>query len=437
MRKIQPSILNRRNFVKTGIKASIAWTILPRYVLGRGFTAPSDRINLGFIGTGKQGRGLANSFAPKAQIVAGADVDSKKLALFQTIIQKFYAETKGLPDYKGFTAYPDFRELLGRKDIDAVVIATPDHWHAACCILASNAGKHLYCEKPLAHSVVEGRAMVRAVHQNKVVLQTGSMQRSWKTFHHACELVRNGYLGDIREVWVSVGSAAIADDLEGQNIPSNLNWDFWVGPAPFKPFNAELSPPVEQDIFPNWRKYKEYGGGILSDWGAHMFDIAQWGLGMDKTGPIHFFPPDGNQYKTLTMVYENGIIMKHLDFGRGYGVRFIGSKGSLDISREYLDSKPENIATALIQPTEIQLYESIDHYQDWLDAIKTGKTPICDVETGHRTASVCALANIAYWLKRPLTWNPRKEEFKNDNAAGKYLEAEIRDPWKLETLFKS
>jgi predicted dehydrogenase len=429
--------LNRRNFVKTSLKASIAWTIIPSHVLGRGFIPPSDRINLGFIGTGKQARGLVNSFAPKAQILAAADVDSRKLAWLQLLVEKFYVEAKDLPAYKGFTSYPDFRNLLERKDIDGVVIATPDHWHAICTILAAQAGKHVYCEKPLAHSVVEGRAMVHAVQQNRVILQTGSMQRSWRNFRHACELVRNGYLGQISEVWVSVGSAAISDDLSAQDIPSNLNWNFWVGPAPFRPFNAELSPPLEQDIFPNWRKYKEYGGGILSDWGAHMFDIAQWGLGMDRTGPVRFFPPDGSKYDTLTMVYENGIILKHKDFGRGYGVRFIGSKGSLDISREYLDSKPENLVTATIQPSEISLYHSDDHYWDWLHAIKSGQAPICDVETGHRTASVCALANISYWLNRPLRWDPAKELFIHDPGANQLLSPSFRDPWKLKQIQKS
>jgi predicted dehydrogenase len=436
MKKIQSGYLDRRNFLKNSLKASLAWTIIPRRVLGRGWIAPSDRINLGFIGTGKQGRGLLNAFAPRAQVLAAADVDSRKLTWFHLLTEKYYSEAKNSPAYKGFTAYPDFRELLDRKDIDAVIVATPDHWHALISIMAAQAGKHVYCEKPLAHSIVEGRAMVKAVEHNKVVLQTGSMQRSWKTFRHACELVRNGYLGDIKEVWVNVGTAAVADNLPGQAVPLDLNWDFWVGPAPFNPFNPELSPPFEQDIFPNWRKYKEYGGGILSDWGAHMFDIAQWGLGMDHTGPIHFIPADGVKYDSLTMIYDNGVILKHKDFGRNYGVRFLGSKGTLDISREYLDSKPDNIVASTIQATEIQLYKSDDHYQDWLDAIKSGKPPICDVETGHRTASLCALANITYWLNRPLEWNPQTEEFKKDKAANLMLEARMRDPWKLESILK-
>lgn len=425
--------INRRRFLANTVKASLAFTIVPRFVLGgKGYTAPSDKLTLGFIGTGKQGKILVKGFASKAQVLAGADVDSQKLALFKTITEKLYADANGQPAYKGLSTYADFRELLQRKDIDAVVIATPDHWHAVGTIMAANAGKHVYCEKPLAHSVEEGRAMVNAVKKNNIVLQTGSMQRSSKNFRQACELVRNGYIGDVREVLVSVGKPGIVCDLPEQPVPPTLNWDMWLGPAQQRSFNAELSPPVELDIYPNWRNYKEFGGGILSDWGAHMFDIAQWALDMDRSGPVHFYPPDGNEYKTLTMVYENGIIMKHEDFGRGFAVRFIGSKGSLDISRSFIDSNPVNIATTVIGANEKRLYASEDHYQDWIDAIKNNSKPICDVETGHRSSSLCCLANIAYWINRPLEWNPKKEKFKNSNEANQLLKSPIRAPWKLK-----
>lgn len=423
---------NRRKFLADAAKATLAFTIVPRFVLGgRGYLAPSDKISLGFIGTGKQGRGLLRSFADKTQVIAGADADAKKLALFQSMAEKAYAGVAGKNDYKGFKGYADFRELLQRKDIDAVVIATPDHWHAVQTVMAANAGKHVYCEKPLAHSIEEGRAMVNAMKKNKLVLQTGSMQRSWKNFRQACELVRNGYIGNIKEVLVNVGDAAVPCDLAAAPAPAYLNWEAWVGPAPSRAYNEVLSPPVEQDVFPNWRLYKEYGGGAVSDWGAHMFDIAQWGLGMDKSGPVKFLPPEGNAVKGLVMVYENGVQMKHEDFGRGYGVRFIGDKGRIDISRDYLDSDPASVATASIQANEIHLYNSPDHYTDWLDCIKTGKAPICDAETGHRTSSVCCLANIAYWLRKPLEWDPAKEKVTNNEEAQRLTKASIRAPWKL------
>jgi predicted dehydrogenase len=428
----QTHAFNRRAFLKNSIKAGIAFTIIPRFVLGgKGYTAPSDLITLGFIGTGKQGRGLGDAFAPLTKIIACSDVDSQKLALFKSNVEKKYAEINHQTSYSGIEQYADFREMLLRKDIDAVVVATPDHWHAVASIMAANAHKHVYCEKPLGHSIEEGRAMVNAMNKNKMILQTGSMQRSWINFRHACELVRNGYIGDVKEVLVSVGTAGIPDDLPEQTVPSVLNWDRWVGPAPFKPFNAELSPPVEQDIFPNWRKYKEYGGGILSDWGAHMFDIAQWGLDMDESGPVKIFPPDGKEHQYLTMVYKNGIVMKHQDFGRGFGVRFIGTKGTLNISRDYIDSDPVNIATAEIKPDEIHLYKSDDHYKDWLNAIKNNTQPICPAETGHRTSSVCSIANIAYWLNRPLQWDPKHEKFKHDDEANALVKANIRGDWKL------
>ncbi len=423
---------SRRKFVKQSLQAAIAFTIVPRFVLGRGFLAPSDRIHMGFIGTGKQGRILSGYFKELVYTVAGADVDKQKLSLFQANTEKYYASAAQKESYKGFTAYSDFREMLQRKDIDAIAITTPDHWHAVAAIMAANAGKHVYCEKPMAHTVEEGRAMVNAMHKNKVTFQTGSMQRSSDKFRTAVDLVRNGYIGNVKEVLVNVGDPGKADDLPGMPVPDVLNWDGWVGPAAMNPFNPELAPPVEKDIYPNWRNYREYGGGLLSDWGAHMFDIAQWGLDMDRSGPVKFIPPaDATAKRGLTMIYENGVVMKHEDFGRSYAVRFIGDKGSLDVSRSFLDSNPGNIATATLGPDAKRVYNSNSHYQDFLDCIKSGKQPICDVETGHRSSSVCALANIAYWMNRPLEWDPKKEQFKNDKEANSYVRARIRAPWKL------
>ena len=428
----QKKNLSRRNFVAQTLKASLAFSIVPRFVLGgKGYTTPSDLLTIGFIGTGKQARGLVKGFSSKAIVLAGADVDSQKLDLFKHNTESLYAAARAKLTYSGFTAYHDFNEILTRKDIDGIVVATPDHWHAVATIMAANAKKHVYCEKPLAHSVEEGRAMVDAVKRNNIILQTGSMQRSNANFRHACELVRNGYLGDIKEVLVNVGKPGIPCDLPEQTIPTTLNWDAWVGPATMRNFNAELAPPVEKDIFPNWRNYKEFGGGILSDWGAHMFDIAQWALDKDRSGPVKFFPPDGKDYNTLTMVYDNGIIMKHQDFGRGFGVRFIGTKGTLDISRSFLDSNPSEIAKATIGANETRLFSSNDHHGDWLSAIKSGKQPICDVETGRRTSSLCCIANIAYWVNRPLQWDPVKEKFKGDKEANAMLKAPLRGDWKL------
>jgi predicted dehydrogenase len=424
---------SRRQFVKQGFQAAVAFTIIPRFVMGgKGYLAPSDRITLGFIGTGKQGKILAGYFHKNTdtQIIAGSDVDSKKLAAFHQHVQKQASEKTG-QEYKSFSPYPDFRELLQRKDIDAVVIATPDHWHAVQTVMAANAGKHVYCEKPMAHSVGEGRAMVNAVKKNKVAFQTGSMQRSWDKFRNAVDLVRNGYIGQVKEVLVTVGDPAIAFGLPGMPVPEYLNWDAWVGPSVVRPYHTELSPPIEQDVYPHWRNFKEYGGGSLSDWGTHMFDIVQWALDKDRTGPVKFDPPSGNAVKGLTMTYNDGIVMKHVDFGRKYAVRFIGEKGVIDVSREFLDSNPAAIVYTPFSSGDKRVYSTNNHYQDWINSIKTGKPTVADVETGHRTSSVSALANIAYWLRRPLEWDPKNEQFKNDAEANALLTPPVRAPWKL------
>ena len=424
---------SRRKFLLQATTVAAGFIIVPRYVLGRGYTAPSDMFNIGFIGTGKQARGLLNNFKKQpVRIISGAEVDAQKLAKFKALAEKAYAESGGNQSLGGFKDVADYRDILADATIDGVIIATPDHWHAKQAIDAARAKKHIYCEKPLTRTVAEGRALVNAAKENKVVLQTGSMQRSWKNFRHACELVRNGYVGAIKEVLVNVGDPAIACDLGQEILPAYLNWEGWVGPAAYRPFHSELSPPVEKDIFPNWRKYREYGGGILSDWGAHMFDIAQWGLGMDDSGPVSLTPPaDPKAVRGLTMVYENGIVMKHEDFGRGNGVRFIGEKGTLDISRGYLDSNPASIVSATIQPGEQRLYASDDHYADWINASKNGTEPICPAEIGHRSNTVSAIANIAYRLGRPLTWNPEKEKFKKDKEANELLLPRFREGWKL------
>ncbi|MDR0538355.1 MAG: Gfo/Idh/MocA family oxidoreductase [Tannerellaceae bacterium] len=428
MRKSKTS-LSRRQFIGKGMMAAAALTIVPRHVLGGiGYTAPSDEITLGFIGTGKQGRYLLTEFARRARVIAGSDVYPAKLDLFKEITEGEYAKRNMFA--KGLKLYGDFRELLANKDIDAVVIATPDHWHAINVIEAAKAGKDVYCEKPYAHSIEEGRLMVKAIEQYGRINQTGNMQRSWKNFRIACQLVRNGHLGEIREVKVDVGPPPVKYDLKPEKNVNSINWDMWVGPAVYNEFNSELAPPIERDVYPNWRNYKEYGNGMTADWGAHMFDIAQWALGKDDSGPVAVYPPD-KDHKHLTFVYDNGIVMTHESFGRGAGVRFIGTKGMLDISREYLEAMPSNLLTHKFADSEIKLYESNDHYRNWLDCIKTRQQPISTAEIGHRTTTVCLLANICYELQRPLHWNPVKEEFENDSEANKLRSGFVRKPWKL------
>jgi predicted dehydrogenase len=433
--KKQSNTITRRNFLLSSTLAAGAFTLVPRKVIGgKGYVSPGDKINIGFIGTGKQAGGLFEQFAnlPDVQVTACCDVDSQKLNKFKKQAELFYAAKSGIRKYNGCIGYEKYEDLIARTDIDAVVIVTPDHWHAILAIAAMKAGKDVFCEKPMAHTIEEGRAMVEATRKYNRVFQTGSMQRSWWSFRHACELVRNNYLGEIKKILVNVGDPAIECKLKGKPTPGYLNWNRWLGPAQLRSYNPILSPPITAQGWPMWREYREYGGGILSDWGAHMFDVAQWGLGMDNSGPVKLISPaKKNAVRGLKFIYQNGVEMFHEDFKRGWAVRFIGSEGTLDVSRGFLESKPENIVYKRIGDNDTMLYRSTNHYSDWTQAIRNRTKPICDVEIGHRSASVCNLANIAYRLGRSLDWDPEKEEFKNDPEANKLRSKEYREPYRL------
>jgi predicted dehydrogenase len=421
--------INRRKFIeKTAVMS--AFMIVPRFVLGgSGYTAPSDLISLGFIGTGKQGSGLKKSFLDTNEIklVAAADVYGAKLQRFAGEVNQYYAAKTDSGKYSGCATHADFRDLLARTDIDAVVIAVPDHWHSVIAILAARAGKDIYCEKPLSLTVKEGRAMVDESRKYKRVFQTGSMQRSWPEFRQAVELVRNGYIGEIKTVKVNVGPPPVPYNLAAEPMPDSLNWDFWLGPNSAQVYNHVLAPGLNDDFWAKWRDYKEFGGGGMTDWGAHMFDIAQWGLDMDASGPVMITPPD-KDHPFLTYQYANGITMTHEPNGN-QGVTFIGSSGTVHVMRGTLETTPESLRDKNIGLNEKHVYFSDDHYKDFLQAIRNRTKPVADVEIGHRTATVCNIGNIAYGLKRQLHWNPHKEEFKNDDEANKLLGREMRKEW--------
>jgi predicted dehydrogenase len=437
MKKEKSTAISRRNFVGTSAKALTAFLILPRFVLGGKrpdgsfYIPPSDMITLGFIGTGKQGRGLTSSFLGTGQtrIVALSEVYKDKAALTLEAIKASYAKNGNAGKYDEIAVYNDFRELLARKDIDAVVIATPDHWHAAMAVRAAEAGKDIYCEKPLALTVREGRAMVNATRKYDRVFQTGSMQRSWAEFRLAVELVRNGYIGEIKTVKVNVGPPPVAYNLPGQPVPAGLDWSAWLGPNGPSPFNEELAPPVSKDVYPNWRNYKEFGGGMVTDWGAHMFDIVQWALNMDDSGPVEVIAPDGSEHPYLTYRYENGITMTHEKWEWNNAILFTGTLGEIRIERGKIETTPASLKDKIISETEKHVYKSEDHYKDFLNAIRKRSKPICDVEIGHRTATVCNIGNIAYQLKRRLQWNPATEMFTNDAEANALLGRPMLNEW--------
>lgn len=411
MDKKESTGFTRRNFLKTGAAAAAGFMVLPRHVLGgTGFIAPSDRINLGYIGTGKQAYGLLRNIGkvPETMVLAACDVDRKKLA-------KFVGESTALNATKvshPVESYGDYRELLARTDIDAVVVATPDHWHALNVIDAAKAGKDIYCEKPLALTIDEGRAMVDAVRKYKRVLQTGSMQRSQYNFRQAADLVRNGYIGTVKEINVSVGEPVKQCDLPSMPIPDYLDWNMWIGPSLYRGYHPTLSPPIEDDKWAWWRGYRGFGGGLITDWGAHMFDIVQWALDMDHSGPVSFVPPaQPAAEEGLYFTYANGVRVNHKAWGRPNAIQFIGTEGKIEVSRSFLDTEPAGLAQQQLKTSDKKVYHSDNHYQDWIDAIKKRSKPVADVEIGHRTASVCNAINIAYELQRPLKWNPKKEVF--------------------------
>ena len=425
--------MDRRNFIGKSAVAAGAFTIIPSRVMAKdskNSIAPSETINLGYIGVGKQSYTLLGSLSkcPETMVLAACDVDKIKLGRFKEAAEKANA---GKLDGGSQTVdtYENYRELLERKDIDAVVIATPDHWHAMIATDAAKAGKDIYCEKPMALTVAEGRAMVDATRKYDRVFQTGNMQRSWRNFRHACEMVSNGYIGEIKEINVSVGDPVMAVELPAVEVPENLNWDLWVGPSMFRNYNPELAPPSDDSGWANWRSYRDYGGGQITDWGAHMFDIAQWAMGMDQSGPVEFIAPEHGAKRGMKMVYENGVVMNHADWGNSNAVQFLGSEGNIEVSRSFYRSDIVGLTEIELKDSDTPLYKSDNHYQDWVDAIKNRTRPVSDVETGHRTASLCNIVNIAYTLERTLNWKPAHERFIDDDDANNMLTRPFRGTW--------
>jgi predicted dehydrogenase len=419
----------RRDFIKTAtLFSASAPFLLPSHVWSAE-TQPNSRIVMGCIGVGTQGRGLQGGFlgSKETQVVAVCDVDTTRREASKKRVEDHYAKQTN-SDYKGCATFKDFRELIARQDIDAVVIATPDHWHAIPVLLACQAKKDIYCEKPLSLTIGEARAMANAVRKYERVFQTGSMQRSSSEFLKACELVRNGRIGKIEKVIVDVGGPSKWCDLPEEAKEPGLDWDMWLGPAPQRPYNSVLSPRGVHTHFPDWRNYREYSGGMMTDWGAHHFDIAQWGLGMDESGPVEIIPPeDPKATKGLKYVYANGVVMEH---GNSGGALFIGDKGKILVNRGKFQATPEELA-ADYKPNSlpIKLYKSSNHQQDFLKCVRSRQRPICDVEVGARSVSVCHLGNLAYWNHRKLKWDPEKEKFIGDDEANTWIDRTKRGPW--------
>jgi predicted dehydrogenase len=398
--------------------------------------APNERLVVGVIGTGKRAGELLGGFLGRAdvQIVAVCDVHKERREFTAKRVDDHYSKDKKDGEYKGCKIYGDFRELIGHNGLDAVVIATPDHWHAIPCITAAKAKKDIYCEKPLTLTVVEGRKIAEAVKDNKIIFQTGSQQRSefGNHFRTAVEYVRSGRIGKLKTVKIGdgVGDPPVVCDLPEQPTPEGTDWDMWLGPAPKRAYHEDLCPRHVHNHYPAFRKYREYAGGYLADMGAHHFDIAQWALNMDGSGPVKVEPPKDEKAKRgLRFVYANGIEMIHTDGGPDCS--FEGSDGVINATRGGISCKPEGILKEPLTDKDYHVYPSNNHIVNWLECVKSRKDTICTAEIGHRSATICHLANIGYQLRKDLTWDPEKERFVDNAEADKLLSREMRGAWKL------
>lgn len=450
-----PPATTRRQLLRSAAASAITLgfpTIIPASALGKdGKPAPSNRVTLGCIGVGGRGNEDMRNFLndDRVQIIAVADVDRGSDRYNKAIVKRFgnlgrepardninkhYSTT-------GCATHGDFRELLARKDVDAVLIATPDHWHALQAIAAARAKKHIYCEKPISLTIEQGQVMARIVKESGVVWQTGSQQRSDIHFRMACEFVRNGRIGKLKSVRVGLASQnrdnnGNAARIAPEPVPKGLDYAMWLGPAPDAPY-------CPARLHSNWRWFYDYSGGNLTDFGAHHLDIVQWALDTEHGGPVLFdsfkaeWPPKDGIYNTppafsFECEYANGVRLKvadKMDFGSG--IEFTGENGTIKCQRGGLVVKPDSARVPLTDK-ETHLYESKDHFQNFIDGILTGSRTATDCEVSHRSISIAHLANIGLRLGREtLRWDPAKEQVVGDDEAQKMLSRPMRGEWHL------
>lgn len=435
----------RRRFLRSAAAATAGPFLLPSG-LRSADSSPNERLAVGFIGMGKQSRGLLNGFLsdPRCVVVAVCDVDTNRREAEKRRVD----ERQGKGDC---AAYNDFREIVSREDIDAVCIATPDHWHTIPALEAMAAGKDVYCEKPLTHNIHESIAIIAATEKHGRILQTGSQQRSSREFRVACELVRNGIIGQVGRCEVNFGGPGVPCDLPEEEMEPGLDWDRWLGPAPERPYHSILSPRGVHDHFPRWRNYREYGGGMVTDWGAHHLDIVQWGLGKDESGPVKVLPPeDGDETKGASLLYfgEGGFVpVRH---GGGIGVHFFGSKGEVQVARgrialslggKTVAAKLENegnlgevldrLESEHLADAAVKLYRSPGHVADFVDCVRSRKQPITSATVGGRSAICCHLMNLAYYHKQELDWDPAANQLAKGSGKSEWLGREYRGEWKV------
>ncbi|MCD6596393.1 MAG: Gfo/Idh/MocA family oxidoreductase, partial [Bacteroidales bacterium] len=433
--------MERRKFMKktlaTVAGSIIIPTIVPSSVFGK--NAPSNKINIGQIGCGRIARSWDMPGVMKldsARMVAVSDVDVNRMADGKKLVDKYYSKTKNSKKYVDVKMYGDYKEMLLNKDIDAVIISTPDHWHAQPAIEAAFAGKDIYLEKPTALTVTEGRMLSDIVTREGVILQMGTQQRSMPQFRIAAELVRNGRIGDLQTVKIGLPGDPSGPEAEEMPVPKNLNYDMWLGSTPEVYYTEIRVHPQKGYSRPGWLRCEQFGAGMITGWGQHHFDSAAWGMNTELTGPVSVesvaeFPVSGlwNVHMDFMVKaeYENGISM-YTSNGYTNGIRYEGTDGWIFVSRgsysatasdpvdqeksrKALDASDPNILTSEIKENEIHLYKSDDHHGNWLDCVKTRKQPISSVEPGQRSCSVCLISHIAMKVPGKLSWNPGKEHF--------------------------
>ncbi|MBL7816577.1 MAG: Gfo/Idh/MocA family oxidoreductase [Saprospiraceae bacterium] len=451
--------MTRRSFLETSAKASIAMslpTIVPASVFGK--NAPSNRINIGCIGAGRIARthdipGVWQY--DHAQIVAVCDLDSRRTEDGKKLINDYYTKKTGKP-FDGIRGYEDYREMLLNKDIDAVTISTPDHWHAKCAIDAARAGKHVYLQKPTSLTISEGRIMSDIIQKSGITFQLGSQQRSWAQFRIAAELVRNGRIGQLKTVYVGLPGDPAGDDEPEMPTPKNLNYDMWLGSTPSVYYTEKRVHPQKDYDRPGWLRCEQFGAGMITGWGTHHIDSAHWGMDTELTGPIEVwgqaeFPKKGlwdvhGIFKTEA-IYANGVRMV-VSNEIPNGIKFEGTEGWIFVTRgayratssdpvdpkapKALDASDPKILTSVIGPNEIHLPVSEEHHGNWLDAIKNKTPTISPVEVAHRGCSACLVHHIAMKLKRKVYWDPTKEQFKNDAEANAMLSRPQRKGYEVK-----
>ncbi|MEX0988620.1 MAG: Gfo/Idh/MocA family oxidoreductase [Bacteroidales bacterium] len=425
---------SRRAFLGTSLIGVAGLTLIP----GCKITPPSDTLRIGFIGLGRQAMYLLSSFIKieGVKVVAGADVYSRKTERFAQRVTAHYEELGEKSEVK---VYENYKELLDRKDIDAVVIASPDHWHYHMATDAVSAGKDVYLEKPLTFTIAEGQKLVKAVRSHDAILAVGSQQRSDAGFQHAVKMASGGNLGTLEKIDVFIGENPHPTpyDMPEQELPSDLNWEKWLGPNPYVHFNDVLNPPITLDppqdekIWGAWRWYKETGGGLMTDWGAHMFDIAQWGLGKDGSGPVKAIPGGFEDNEYLKYIYDNGLEMEVKAFNADTrGVKFWGSDGWIEVSRGAFNASDESLKP-VVEDTDVPYEARAGHHENFIKSVKDHVDPVVPVEVGHRTNTVCVLGNVAHELGRPVEWEPETETFKGDSEAEEYMTREYNNDYTL------